>query len=125
MDTYNRSIQNSLTPETNFTTKKGVLYIDGRNAGHITCHKNGKLTLVTHRKKQQHRFRNYNGYALAKDILEYLQQHKVTQVLIIEDNKNSLLSNVSDWIKTGFIYKHQNYETQYVLPIDGMKQEGI
>lgn len=103
-----------------FTIHGGQIKVGDRKAGYIKCLKNGELAFITPRKRNQHYFRNYRGYGINSDLIQYLREHKVNSILIIEDSKRLLLSETEDWMFSGFEYNHRHYEPQLILSEDNM-----
>lgn len=117
--------QQRLPGTPSFTIKGGKVTIGKRQAGFIKCltaQHNNALAFVTPRKRKAHFFRMYQGYGLNRDLVEYLREHKVECVVIIEDKTVYLLSKVDDWFFHSFEYNHANYEAQLILPEALMKK---
>jgi len=114
--------QQKLGTSNSFTVTGGTVKVGDRKAGYIKCLQDGRLAFITPRKYKQHFFRMYQGYGLNSDLIQYLREHKIMHVLIIEDRKRMLLSKTEDWMFRAFNYNHPNYEPQKILHLRFMEE---
>jgi hypothetical protein len=106
-----------------FTNKNGALRVGDRQVGYIKYI--DRLMFITHRKRALHYFRNIRGYGMNKEILQYLCEHKIDTIVIIEDKVTMLESNVNLWLRFGLEVTYNPHEPQLVLSEEHMKKIGV
>ena len=92
---------------------RGQIYLGKRNVGRII---EGK-TFRTFRDKQ-HYFRKYQGYGVALEVIEFLKEAGIEKIEIIDHNSNMIETYVDEVEKEGILYKHPDFETQYILRLN-------
>ncbi|HDH44504.1 MAG: hypothetical protein DRJ31_03165 [Candidatus Methanomethylicota archaeon] len=98
----------------------------GKKLGYLIPEKFGYTFVAL--KKKEHFFRQYLGYALNKQMLEYFKQIGVKKIILkVRGKKNTEIytSTIDKWFNYGITYRHPNYEPQLVLPIKYMEAHVI
>ena len=99
------------------------VFLEDRNIGSITRSMDGKKVFVSHRKRSVHFFRKFKGWGLSQELLEFLRRNKFDQVHLRIGQRETLISNVDDWLQHGKHYHKTPFEPQLVLAEKHMTQE--
>lgn len=105
-----------------FTLKGKQIWLEDRMLGWITTTMDGKKVFVSPRKKS-HYFRNFKGYGVSEQLLEFLEQNLFDQIHLRIGKRKTLISNLTGWREHGQPYRHQKFEAQIILPEKHMKKK--
>ena len=106
-----------------FELKGNQVWIGDRRVGWITTTMDGKKVFVSARKKS-HYFRMFEGYAIARSVLEFLQRNQFDEIQLRFGKREMLVSSLHVWFKQGQPYhKKTEFEPQLVLNKKYMKRK--
>ena len=97
-----------------FEYKNGNFLINGRKVGHLT-NVAGHTVYKSHRKRKEHFFRMWNGWGISKDVLEWLERHKVHYVVLDVKGEGQYHTAVHDFGTFGFPCNYEGHGKQVIL----------
>lgn len=78
-------------------------------------------TYITYRNTKKHFFIKFRGYGISTSVLDYLKEHGIVKIRIIEERvsgeRRNINSTITDWEEKGIEYKASEYDKQIILPI--------
>jgi len=92
------------------------LRLDGRRIGWITKLANGKRVFISPRSRARHYMRIFEGWGIAKKVLNFLQQNDFDQIHIRLHKAVVLMSELDDWLEYGINGQYHPFEAQVFLP---------
>lgn len=90
--------------------------LDGRRIGWITRTMDEKRVFISPRNRPEHFFRIFKGWALSRDVLNFLEQNNFDEVHLRIGKRETLISSLSIWREHGIPYQKLPFEPQIVLP---------
>jgi hypothetical protein len=108
-------IQSSLNPC--FVQNGGRFFIGKRLVGWLAVDDDKERIFVSPRKPEEHLFRMFNGYGVARNIVARLVQLNVKWIWIKLPDR-CIKALVTDFVEHGAEYKREPFETQLILSID-------
>ena len=103
----------------------GQILLDGKRIGWITSTADGKRIFISPRKRQDHYFRNLAGWALSKNVLNFLKSNDFAEIHLRIGLRETLISQMSDWTNYGIDIHYPPFEPQKVLPEKFFKKKWI
>ena len=95
------------------------ILLNGRRTGYIS-----EGVYISERNVEEHFYVMGGGYPIANEILHWLKEHDVNNVMIIEKRKSGIRkwgSTVDDYLKSVLI-EHPPFEQQRCLPLQSMEE---
>ncbi len=96
--------------------KNDVCYLNTVRIGFINRTYDVK-SFVSPRVRQEHYFRNKEGFGIAIEVLNELENKLIDEIVLpLSKEKISLVATPETWRMLGEYYKHPKYEAQLILP---------
>lgn len=106
-----------------FELRRNQVYLDGRHIGWTARMADGRRVYVSPRNRmgitkdgRGHRMEMYEGYGLAKSVLQWLRANGFSEIHLKISEGTRLISTLDDWDKFGIDYwKRSEFEPQVIL----------